>query len=978
MNFLTRILVLVAMLASGTVQATQIRSARNIAGTATPAAWSLAANGQIQVQPFTQDAPAQCFVIAKGSSAGYYSIRTCGTGQCIGVRFGTVQTPAEVLQARTCTGNQGDDWSLRRVAGTIPFKLQSRLGTLIAGTQASPAPGTVVDMYTDEGSDTQYWFAVDFVNKLRPADTAVRTRTGKAYNAPLSGTNVLPTAEVDLADCSGLICKVSGSSPARYATAKVLAPGMASADLVDALAITETSPAVNVTVATAAAVSGQATEGQTLTLTAATFANYTGTVVTQLLRGSTVIATGVAPYTITASDVGQVLTLRSTAGTVTSQASTSTVVAAQTGGGGGNTNTVAFFSVDQPAGKDPATNPHWGPYDQRTINGLNCVNNIWAFVGTTFAARQSLGCQAGSNGGVDWRMKITSPQDSSKEVVGYPEILLGKTPSGTPATTDTRLPRAIADVTSATISYQSAAGSLTKGQLVTDVYITKTLGCAGVPCRDTEIMVQLWQFGGYNTPAPWSSCGANRTPENQGSGPNENAKKYCDVTIAGVVYDIYNYNPGDWDGKQDNLADSWRLVKVFPKVIPKGAGATVNFKAIVDYLITRGVFPSAGRYYGALELGVEPIVDTGAITGDITVRGVRLDVTVAGQAAYSLPTTTAAFSGNTTSGPIVATTGQVIEGKRISNPTGACITVPDGVHGVVIRNNDIGPCGETTTSATLSDWANDVGVLVAGYDVLIGGNTIHDVRAGVYAQGAEHPIVVDRNLVWGIRGPEPRGEMVQLNTVVATGAAPYTAAGSAQTRITNNVSDKTLSTDTGYRNPETKANLLNRITGYVDHVNLYGSSGTSTTPIRVACNKFRGGDDVSGSGMIVGDNGGGWVIAEDNIMVMTTNVGGVGCAGCTNTIVRRNVVYAPGADSSSNTSGAFYSKTDDGAFASARVQFLNNRAWVRSWLYGGTGELSAAWYEDGTTTGLTLTGNNFQDATLTAAIWDTTPSACPA
>lgn len=961
-----KILASIALLASAPAWATMWCGTVNVAGTATPACAAVNPAGQVVVQPRNAADISQHYIVTPDGR-----VRSAVDGRCIGSRSATVTNPPEVVQARACsTLVTGDRWTFARQAGASVHQTKSQLGSLLAGaTSDSPAAGSAVTMWTADGSAAQNWRFVDLPIPARTTDTTVRTLTVQAGLLKYDGLTVSASTELDCTAPLGRYCKVPGTS--RYVRALLAAPGVTATEIA---AIQYQTTQVAVTVTTPATISGSAIDGQTLTGTPATFANCGSGTVNEWLKSGSVIATGTS-YTLGSGDIGASIVFRSTACSVASSSTSSAVAAA---GGGGNTNTVAFFSVDQPAGKDPTTNPHWGPYDQRTVNGLNCVNNIWAFVGTTFAARQSLGCQAGSNGGVDWRMKITSPQDATKEVVGYPEILLGKTPSGTPATTDTRLPRAIADVTSATISYQSAAGSLTKGQLVTDVYITKTLGCAGVPCRDTEIMVQLWQFGAYNTPAPWSSCGANRTPENQGAGPNENATKYCDVTIAGVVYDIYNYNPGDWDGKQNNLADSWRLVKVFPKVIPKGAGATVNFKAIVDYLITRGVFPSAGRYYGALELGVEPIVDTGAITGDITVRGVRLDVTVAGQAAYSLPTNTAAFSGNTSSGPIVATTGQVIEGKKISNPTGACITVPDGVHGVVIRNNDIGPCGETTSSATLSDWANDVGVLIAGYDVLIGGNTIHDVRAGVYAQGAEHPIVVDRNLVWGIRGPEPRGEMVQLNTVVATGAAPYTATGGAQTKITNNVSDKTLSVDTGYRNPETKANLLNRITGYVDHVNLYGSSGTSTTPIRVACNKFRGGDDVSGSGMIVGDNGGGWVIAEDNIMVMTTNVGGVGCAGCTDTIVRRNVVYAPGADSASNTSGAFYSKTDDGAFASARVQFLNNRAWVRSWLYGGTGELSAAWYEDGTTTGLTLTGNNFQDATLTAAIWDTTPAACPA
>jgi hypothetical protein len=43
------------------------------------------------------------------------------------------------------------------------------------------------------------------------------------------------------------------------------------------------------------------------------------------------------------------------------------------------------------------------------------------------------------------------------------------------------------------------------------------------------------------------------------------------------------------------------------------------------------------------------------------------------------------------SGPIVATAGQVISGVRITNPSGACITI--NVPNVTVRDSDIGPCG---------------------------------------------------------------------------------------------------------------------------------------------------------------------------------------------------------------------------------------------------------------------------------------------
>ena len=98
-------------------------------------------------------------------------------------------------------------------------------------------------------------------------------------------------------------------------------------------------------------------------------------------------------------------------------------------------------------------------------------------------------------------------------------------------------------------------------------------------------------------------------------------------------------------------------------------------------------------------------------------------------------------------GPMVATPGMVIEGKRISNPDGACIHVPEGVRGVLIRNNDIGPCGPASAEGGVEKWGKDVGIYIQGSEVTVSRNTCHDVRSCVYAaNGAKHPIVVEHNL----------------------------------------------------------------------------------------------------------------------------------------------------------------------------------------------------------------------------------------
>jgi hypothetical protein len=51
------------------------------------------------------------------------------------------------------------------------------------------------------------------------------------------------------------------------------------------------------------------------------------------------------------------------------------------------------------------------------------------------------------------------------------------------------------------------------------------------------------------------------------------------------------------------------------------------------------------------------------------------------------------------SGPINATSGQVISGVRIQNPSGPCISIV-GVSNVIVRDSDIGPCGGEAIKVT--------------------------------------------------------------------------------------------------------------------------------------------------------------------------------------------------------------------------------------------------------------------------------------
>ena len=296
-----------------------------------------------------------------------------------------------------------------------------------------------------------------------------------------------------------------------------------------------------------------------------------------------------------------------------------------------------------------------------------------------------------------------------------------------------------------------------------------------------------------------------------------------------------------------------------------------------------------------------------------------------------------------TSGAITAQSGQTISGLKISNPNGSCITVPDGVSGVTIEGNEIGPCGSGVEHLGVDIRPNASNITVRR-------NVIHDSASAVYANEAKHPIVVEKNLVYNVRGPMPRGQMVQFNAVTG---------GSGQSRVVGNVSDKNLATTT---------------TRYEDHINMFRSSGTAGQPILIACNKLRGGDSASGSGIVVGDYGGQWFTIRDNILVLTANTG-IGVAGAQNVSVSGNQIWNRGADATSKTSSVLSIMTYAGNVP-ANVSISGNRGISTSWLYGNNGVLHPGLYDDGKGSGISYSGNNWQDTSLSAAIWDSLPGNC--
>lgn len=305
------------------------------------------------------------------------------------------------------------------------------------------------------------------------------------------------------------------------------------------------------------------------------------------------------------------------------------------------------------------------------------------------------------------------------------------------------------------------------------------------------------------------------------------------------------------------------------------------------------------------------------------------------------------------SGPITATSGQKITGLHITSTSGPCVKVAPGATDVTITGNEIGPCGSGV---------DDVGVLVQARAsrVTISNNAIHNVASGVLMADAYNPLVFSYNTVWDVRGPFPRGQMVQFAGV---------SGDAGQSKIIGNVSDKQRSTIT---------------TTYEDHINLYKTSGSQAHPILIACNKLRGsatandkttGEDTSnGSGIMVGDNGGAWAEVRNNVVVYTPNTG-IGIAGGDHLTVADNLIYNRGTAAGSMTQEAVTVFPFLG-YQPTNVVVTGNRGTSRAWKHGSTGQVVDSYWADPSVTGVTLSGNNFNDGSLTADIWNTAP-ACP-
>jgi hypothetical protein len=233
-------------------------------------------------------------------------------------------------------------------------------------------------------------------------------------------------------------------------------------------------------------------------------------------------------------------------------------------------------------------------------------------------------------------------------------------------------------------------------------------------------------------------------------------------------------------------------------------------------------------------------------------------------------------SGLIASGPIVISgeSDVVISGLHISNPNGRCVDIRNASTNIVIENSEIGPCKDegiyidSSENITIRDtYIHDTtGVGIRTYRaerIHVTSNQIERVASGVYA-GNSKQVDVNNNYILNVRGPYPRGQIVQFAYVNGPG-----------NRINNNIGINEIG--------ESYAE---------DTINLYRSSGAPNDYIQVNGNILvGGGPSKSGGGILLGDNESAYAIADGNILV-NPGATGIKIASGHHLILTNNKVFS--------------------------------------------------------------------------------------
>lgn len=248
----------------------------------------------------------------------------------------------------------------------------------------------------------------------------------------------------------------------------------------------------------------------------------------------------------------------------------------------------------------------------------------------------------------------------------------------------------------------------------------------------------------------------------------------------------------------------------------------------------------------------------------------------------------------------------VIEGLEISGNDAYTIALYS-CENVIIKNNRIN--SSPVRPAIYLDNCRNITIV---------DNSFYDVQSALIAHKSqmirfEYNDVI--NILGSLQGGKEIGNMVQFDKVSGAG---------------NSISYNVCENLPGKSAPE-------------DIINVYHSHGTPGSPITVKGNWIRGGGpSLSGGGIILGDLGGSYQVAEDNIVVDGGQYG-VSIAGGDNMILRNNKIF--GRQKEHANIGLYVANwyEEQGKSHSIRVEnnvvnFTNREGKINNWWFAGNME----------------------------------------
>lgn len=250
-----------------------------------------------------------------------------------------------------------------------------------------------------------------------------------------------------------------------------------------------------------------------------------------------------------------------------------------------------------------------------------------------------------------------------------------------------------------------------------------------------------------------------------------------------------------------------------------------------------------------------------------------------------------------------------IKGKTITGANQSCITLTN------CSNIHIIGCSFVNSKAR--------GIYLYNCrNITIENNFFNHVVTGVLADHCQGGIAVDHNQFLNMTGPMPGGQYVQFNTVEGAGCS-----------VSYNKGENIL----GEGRPE-------------DCINLYKSRGTAESPIKVTGNWIRGGGPSgSGGGIMLGDNGGAYQIARDNILVNPGEYG-MAIAGGDHISIISNRIYGKMQNFTNvglyvNAIGGY--KITHAAIKGNRIEFYNAKNYSNNWWLADQSQKPEGWDDGG-------------------------------